>query len=262
MSLVGKYDASNDQIGGSLFVYGEQPVASAKLNRWHGNIDAGFWLLHRMLRILAGDDGTVFLVDEEGNDPLLVDEQSTPDMTVKVSPGFALGPSFLVGVDAETTLPLTGTFTAPTNDPRIDAIGIRETGEWVIEEGTEAASPVAPTLDADTVELAHVYLRVGATSIKATDDSTNGYLIDQRPVRLPSHIHKHQGPETPPETPDGVITNFSTAERFQPGSLRVYVNGLQQIPTTHYTEDGDREGYTFVTAPPSGFVVHHEYLPG
>ena len=53
MTLVGKYNASNDEIGGTLFVYGEQPVGSAKLNRWHGNIDAAFWLLHRALRVLA-----------------------------------------------------------------------------------------------------------------------------------------------------------------------------------------------------------------
>jgi len=261
MTLVGRYDASFEGVSGSLFVYGESPVTSLKLNRWHGNIDAGFWLLHRLVRLLATGDDTPYLLDETANDPFLLEEQATPDMTVKVNPGFLFGPGYLVGLSAGISLPTVGTFTAPVANPRIDSVGVRETGEWVVASGTEAASPAAPSLDADTVRLADIYLRVGSNSIRDTDDGTNAYLIDQRPDRLRPFGHRHTGPESPTESPDGTRTQFSTSDRFVSGSLRVYVNGLQQMPTTHYTEDSDHRGYTFVTAPSAGFLVHHEYQP-
>jgi hypothetical protein len=34
--------------------------------------------------------------------------------------------------------------------------------------------------DADAIPLARLYLRPGMTSLKDTDDSTNGYIIDAR----------------------------------------------------------------------------------
>jgi hypothetical protein len=168
----------------------------------------------------------------------------------------------LIGLDAEATVPATGAFTPPTVHPRIDAVGVKPTGEWVVVEGTEAASPEAPGLEEGEVLLAEVYLRAGASSIEDTDDFTNGYLLDRRPSRLFCKAHRHTGPEVPAETADGSRTEFSTSGVFAGGSLRVYVNGLQQIPGTHYDEDSDREGYTFATAPPAGYAIHHEYQAG
>ncbi|MCG3197207.1 MAG: hypothetical protein GHCLOJNM_01692 [bacterium] len=262
MTRVGSYNAGFEGPTSSLFVYGESPVTSAKLNRWNGNIEAGFRLLHRLVRILAGGDSAPYLVGNEGTDPLKVSAQATPSLTVKVASGIALGPTYAMGLSSDETVPAAGAFVAPSGNPRIDSIGIRETGEWVIAAGTESATPSAPLLDPDVVRLADVYLRVGATSIKNSDDGVNGYLIDRRPRRLSALAHRHVAPASPPETPNGSATNFSTSERFVAGTLRVYVNGLAQLPSTHYTEDSDREGYTFLTAPPSGFVIHHEYQPG
>jgi hypothetical protein len=262
MTRAGKYSASFLGPASSLFVYGESPVASVKLNRWDGNIDAGFWLLHRALRVLAGADAAPYLVGSDGEDPLKVLAQSTPNLTVKVSPGLVLGPSYLMGLSAEETLPITGAFVAPAANPRIDAIGIKETGDWVVATGAEAATPTAPALGSDVVRLANIYFRVGATSIKSSDDGVNGYIIDQRPRRLSALAHRHVGPSAPPQTPNGTITNFTTAERFVAGTLRVFVNGLAQIPVTHYSEDSNHQGYTFVFAPKTGFVIHHEYQPG
>lgn len=262
MTLAGQYDAQFEGVSGDLFVYGESPVASSKLNRWHGNIDAGFWLLHRVLRILAADDGAAYLIANDGEEPFLVEQQPTPDMTVKVSPGFALGSEYLIGLSAETSLPETGTFSAPVAHPRIDAVGVRQTGEWVVETGEESSSPAAPVLGADTVPLANIHFRVGCTSVKTIDDGTNAYIIDTRPRRISALGHRHVSPTAPAESPDGSRTGFSTAERFVSGSLRVAVNGLIQLPSTHYTEDADKMGYTFVQPPPAGYSIQHEYQPG
>jgi len=262
MTRVGKYDPASSENSSSLWVYGEVPVSSAKLNSWNGNIDAGFWLLHRILNLLADDAGGPYLVGAEGSEPFLVEEQTTPDLTVQVRTGFALGPTYLLGASDAETLPESGTFTAPTSDPRIDSIGIRESGEWVIETGTESATPTPPTLDADVIHLADVYLRVGAVSIKNSDDSSNAYLIDKRPRKISSIAHRHSQLVSPAETPDGVRNDFSTADRFVMGTLHVYVNGLRQAPGVHYTEDSDLLGYTFTQAPPTGFAIHHEYEVG
>jgi hypothetical protein len=49
-----------------------------------------------------------------------------------------------------------------------------------VKTGTEAASPTPPSADADCIALGRLYLRPGMTSIKDTDDSVNGYIIDVR----------------------------------------------------------------------------------
>jgi hypothetical protein len=262
MTRVGKYNPAFVGPASSLFLYGESPVASTKLNRWNGNIDASFWLLHRALRVLAGTGSDLYLVGNEGEDPLRVEAQAVPGMTVRVTPGLVLGPSYLIGLSAEETLPAAGTFTAPVTNPRIDAIGIAESGDWVIATGVESATPAAPSLATDVVRLANIYFRVGAVSIKNSDDGTNATILDQRPRRLSSLAHRHVGPSSPPESPNGTVTVFSTADRYVPGTLRVFVNGLAMLPSAHYTENANHQGYTFGTAPPSGTVVHHEYQPG
>lgn len=70
---------------------------------------------------------------------------------------------------------------APSVNPRIDLVQAR-LGTWdvSVKQGTEAASPVAPVADADAIPIAHLFLRVGMSSIKNVDDATNGYIIDAR----------------------------------------------------------------------------------
>ncbi|MCA9416652.1 MAG: hypothetical protein KC917_10290 [Candidatus Omnitrophica bacterium] len=260
MTRVGQHNPESIANSSSLWAYAESPVTSAKMNAWAGNIEAGFWLLHRVVRLMADNEGGPYLIDELGNTPLRVHEQSSPDLTVRVDPGFALGSDFLIGLSEEATLPSTGAFTPPTTNPRIDAIGIGEDGEWEIVTGTEDPSPTAPSLSATTVPLCEIFFRVGSTSIKDTDDSTNAYITDTRPKILSTLAHRHSDLEQPAESPDGARTQFSTSTTYVSGSLRVYANGLIQIPGIHYTEDTNLDGYTLTTAPPMGFVLAHEFL--
>ncbi len=260
MTRVGQHNPESIANVSSLWAYAESPVTSAKMNAWAGNLDAGFWLLHRIVRLMADNEGGPYLIDELGANPLRVREQTSPDLTVRVDPGFAFGADFLIGLSEEATLPTTGAFVPPTTNPRIDAIGIGEDGEWEIVTGTEDASPTAPSLSAGTVPLCEIYLRVGSISIKDTDDGSNAYIIDTRPKVLSTLAHRHSDLEQPAESPDGARTQFSTSITFVSGSLRVYANGLIQIPGVHYTGDAGLDGYTFTTAPPSGFVLAHEYL--
>ncbi len=196
MTRIGRYNPSNEGVSSNLFVYGESPVTSTKLNRWDGNIDAGFWLVHRALRMLAGTDEAPAVIGSESSQPLKVQAQTSPDMTVRVLPGILVGPAYLAGLSIEETLPAGGTFNPPASYPRIDSIGLLESGDWVIVEGTEAETPAAPSLPAGAVALADVYLRVGATAILDTDNSTQAYLIDRRPSQITCRAHQHVTPSS------------------------------------------------------------------
>lgn len=49
-----------------------------------------------------------------------------------------------------------------------------------IKTGAESPSPTAPDPDANSIPIAHLYLRRGMASIKTSDDATNGYIVDRR----------------------------------------------------------------------------------
>ena len=101
----------------------------------------------------------------------------TPSMTVTVSGGAAVISDNQVWIRDETELE----FTAPTSNPRIDIIQVSMATRTIsAKAGAEAAAPVAPDPDADAIALYQVYHRVGETSIKDADDSSNGYLTDGR----------------------------------------------------------------------------------
>lgn len=69
------------------------------------------------------------------------------------------------------------------------------------------------------------------------------------------------GWETPAETPNGSITNFSTQYLFANGLLIVTRNGVvQKGGGNDYTQDADYFGYTFVTAPATGDLIQHWYI--
>ncbi len=81
----------------------------------------------------------------------------------------------------ETAVVATAAFSVPSANPRIDLV------QWTlgvginIKEGTEAGAPSAPSADADSIVLANVYCRTTMTTVKDTDDSTNGYIsVDTR----------------------------------------------------------------------------------
>ena len=63
---------------------------------------------------------------------------------------------------------------------RIDRVQFT-VGEGVnIVTGSESATPSAPALESDSMSLALIYCRNGMTSIKDADDSSNGYIVDDR----------------------------------------------------------------------------------
>ncbi len=113
-----------------------------------------------------------------------VEEQSTPDMTVKVSGGrFILNgvyKEFSLDGNKDVTTTNSPTATAPTTNPRIDLHYWDTSSETLgIITGTEAASPSQPTIPdpIDKIPFKLTYHRVGSTKILNSDDSANSYIM-------------------------------------------------------------------------------------
>lgn len=103
---------------------------------------------------------------------LVVQATGSPTMTVEITAGRAMAALQPVALRELATL----TFSAPATNDIIHIVQIDQNGNIESKAGTENASPTAPTVDADAELLAEIYLRPGATSIKDTDDATNGYI--------------------------------------------------------------------------------------
>lgn len=135
--------------------------------------------LERAMLDYVGDTDGVLGADDA---TLKVVAQGTPDMTVSVGAGSCISASQPAGL---TTATNSDTVVAPVSNPRIDVVEIAcaaKTGLSAINivTGTEAGSPSAPSVTSGALKLAEIYCRVGMTSIKDTDDSTNGYITDSR----------------------------------------------------------------------------------
>lgn len=154
----------------------ERPVPSTKLNQWDDNIESALELAYFLLSHAWGGGSGVVRGATTGD--LHVKATSPVSMDVTVDAGYAFIDDAPFKLAAQATLP---TFTAPATNPRIDTVQAK-IGGWAIEvlTGTESATPAAPAADADAIRLASVYMRPGMTSIKDTDDATNGYIIDDR----------------------------------------------------------------------------------
>ncbi len=160
----------------TTWAFEERPVASSKLNLWDDRIEAGLELLQFFLaQAWSGVDGVLRGVTA---DDLDVKATSPSSLSVDAQPGYGVIGNFPYHLSTATS---TGDVVAPTTDNRIDLVQAR-LGTWDISVkiGAEAASPTAPSADADAIPLAELFLRPGMTSIKDTDDSTNGYIIDAR----------------------------------------------------------------------------------
>lgn len=116
-----------------------------------------------------GRDGVRY----EAGSPLLVQAQTTPNMTVRVNPGWAKKSNYIGQNDAVTNVTIA---TANASNPRIDLIVMRwrdtEVGDAAssvtIEAitGTPAATPSAPSTAGMIVQiLAQVAVAAGTTSI-------------------------------------------------------------------------------------------------
>ena len=161
----------------TTWAFEERPVASSKLNTWDDRIEAAlelvfFYLAHAW----GGGDG---VIRGAATDDLKVKATSPSGLSVEVQPGYAFISKMPYRLSAAT---LTPDFAAPTTNPRIDLVQARlNTWDISVKQGTESATPTAPTADADAIPLAEVYLRVGMTSVEDADDAVNGYISDARP---------------------------------------------------------------------------------
>jgi hypothetical protein len=135
----------------------------------------------RLFAAAYGDGEGVMAIDGTRTQ-LKVVAQGTPGMTVRVNAGSGIASGMPVSLSAyyDTTV-----IVAPTANPRIDVVEIGvnpKTGisGILVVTGIEAGSPSAPSVTTGYYKLAEIYCRVGMTSIKDTDDSTNGYITDAR----------------------------------------------------------------------------------
>lgn len=158
------------------WAFEERPVTSAKLNSWDDRIEAALELVHFMLSLAWGGGNGV--VRGAATDDLKTLANSPVWMSVTVQPGFAFISKFVYKLAAATQTP---DIVAPVTNPRRDLVQARlETWDISVKTGTEAASPSLPGPDTNAIALAELYLRPGMTSIKNTDDTTNGYIVDKR----------------------------------------------------------------------------------
>lgn len=112
-----------------------------------------------------------------GYNPLKPSAQAEPDMTVAVASG-----NVRFG---DTNLNFAGgnspSFTAPTTpgDNRIDLLCLDYNGTLSIVQGIDTSgTPVVPDYPVGKFVVCEVFLRNGATSIKDTDDTVNGYIYN------------------------------------------------------------------------------------
>lgn len=155
-------------ITGTLLVNGVSVTGAA-------TDSANVALLMLALKALTGQGGTLDGIIG-GPGYLWVTAQSTPDLTVQVSAGVAFVGGTLAG-DTDGVSSLSG-FAAPATNPRIDIVQMADDGTISRKAGAESASPSAPSPDTDNIKIAEVYCRVGMTSVKDTDDASNGYITN------------------------------------------------------------------------------------
>ncbi len=261
MTNLGKYDPANEEHSSSLFRYGEVPVESEKLNRWNANIEAALEAATRVLSRLACREQNSVL-DLGPGSSLQVAAQPVPNMTVRVFPGLGVIHPYVVGRTMVSTFPEEEGIEPPETWPRIDLVYLSASGQAGLIAGTEGSPPVAPDVPDESMALAEIYLRPGSSSIQEFDDGENAYITDRRNVIVVGDSHRHTDDVTPAESADGTTTHFSTANQYRSGTLDVFVNGILYANNIDYTEDSDRRGYTFTTAPPPHAVLQHRYLIG
>lgn len=101
-------------------------------------------------------------------------QQSSPNMTLYVEAGCC----FIGGTKVIFAGGNSPTFSAPGSNNIINLLVIDSSGTLSIVVGTSGSSPTAPAYPKDKIVLAEVYIRSASTSIKDSDDSTNGYIYN------------------------------------------------------------------------------------
>lgn len=65
--------------------------------------------------------------------------------------------------------------------------------------------------------------------------------------------------EAPTDAVDGVNTLFNTLNKYQSGTVRVYLNGARQKPGLDYVESPSNQQITFTIAPLTNDVILFDY---
>ena len=87
-----------------------------------------------------------------------------------------------------------------------------------------------------------------------------GYLAHDYSRPITNSTLNRNTDRQPTESPDGSRRNFSTAQKYRAGELRVFLNGVRRFAENDdFTEDADHEGYTFTRPPLTGNIVQHRY---
>jgi len=102
-------------------------------------------------------------------------------------------------------------FTIPANYPRIDLLCLNSSGNLEIVQGTESATPTAPSYPYGKFVICEVYNRPNQTCIKDSDDGTNGYIYrDVRAFNYRVFFSKTIPSETLQHANDAEVSTVST----------------------------------------------------
>ncbi len=135
-------------------------------------------LVAKLLTRSLGDGDGILAYGTVGTDSYKTIATSPASMKITVLEGMGCHEYEPFELAADWT---SGDLSAPVGNPRIDTVSVDpEDGSITITTGTESASPSAPATPSGKVKIAELYHRVGETSIKDTDDASNGYITLKR----------------------------------------------------------------------------------
>ncbi len=155
--------------------------AQSTLNRLKEHTSAvnmSWWLINR---IWDEDSTGALSYAPQNDDSLKVVSVESGGTALKVK--VLLGAGFLAGVPfrklSDTTI--ADDIEAPTTLPRIDSVGVNpSTGAVTIYTGEEHASPTAAAVPTGIFKACEIYCRPGMTHIYDNEQSTGGYIQNQR----------------------------------------------------------------------------------
>lgn len=160
----------------TTWAFEERPVSSAKLNQWDDRIEAALETVFLLLNhAWGGGDGVLYGID---SDELAVSATTPLSLRVNVGTGYGFIDGHLFRLKSATE---SAEVVSPLTHGRIDLVQANlATWSISVKTGIEASSPVAPSADDGAMPLARLVLRPGMTSIKDSDDTVNGYVVDMR----------------------------------------------------------------------------------
>ena len=135
----------------------------------------------------------------------------------------------------------------------VDTTGIADTNVLKYDSTSGKLIAGAASVVADLNDLDDVASPTPTTGDVLTFDGTNWVNEGFSATAVVSN-------EVPAETPNGVITNFSTGFTFVAGKIAVYINRTRLKLDEDYTEDVDRNGVTLTVAPTTGDDIIFDYL--